>query len=1224
MRKILFLFAALIMSVCSAMADNITSLEQVQEDALYTLSCGRGYITVKNDYTKLYGSNQNPKTDAAANTFDAENEAFQFKFVKEGDNYYLYNVLANKYSKNDGTLVDDIADAAAISFRAWSNNTVQPYWDDTHNLNLGGSNEIAITSWKTQDPGDSFTITKLEILDYTVTVVGLTGQGGVSYKGTEYAGGATFKAAVANVALFAPVAVGGYDATISVVDNTVTVTYTRTAVSPGNYVSFLNKGHNLYLGVNANGTQLSSTATYTKANAWQLVADGTNYKLYNPESDVYAGKIASRNGAIATVSEENAGVYTIASNGNYYTLKCTNGANTGFDYFHQVNWSENAVVDWNASADASQWTIALVEYTPSVKYEVTYNYLFEGDNVGSETIRVDAGAEYPDPILAFYGYTMSAKPEGTVTENCSADITLTWSDLFKVATITDGQFAPGTKWYFLENGKNKVNGYAVYDNNEAAKSTFTTTAGSSDSYKWCFVRKPGTVFFYLYNKQAGAATPLREQLSSNSGYAANHNQGYCVIKEEGTNEMALKLEANGAGFALRLADVAGTCLLGKHVGTNLSIWGNGASLGDDGSRFVISEVPDVFHYSVAFVGAPAGETPQITVGEDTFEDGDEFDSEVAVAQTDIHATEYAGYSSVITVENYVITVTYNVKAISELSELVQGQVYTITAGGTRGAFVYTENGLNSTTKLSIDADETSENQQFLFVQKDGAYYLYSVGAHAFINVTGQNANNNRAVACGAKPVNTTLEFLASQHASKATHPVVLNIDGHHVGVSNGFQPAVITHYNSLNDEGNSLRILPVAGTTVDVTDILAAMDALDWDAYMALYNTLDAYPIGEGFGKYADIATEDGEYTLEYQKFMYYVDYNMKEESRYESNMEEMQWFLDHMQINLPKAGDLLVIKGAKTGMYVYADADAEADNGASTQLAQGELGAPNAPEDYDKWASAIFYFDGEHLISYNSPSGSGFYVFRSGLSNNPAADKDEISFHEGTKVGCYRIHTKNANSNWYDYHETTGRINRWSANDAELTNFVLEQPSYDYIHVGSTGYATVCLPVDVAWEYGESGAFTVNEVDGELKATPIRGCIPAGVPAIITGEPNQSYILKPAGRWASAEDEQFTTNVLKGTYGAIAKPENALVFNFVDDVAGFYGYNGSFLNGFKAYYENGEAASALRINFENTLTAIESAVEAAQGNEIFDLQGRRVNNAAHGLFIQNGKKVIK
>lgn len=366
--------------------------------------------------------------------------------------------------------------------------------------------------------------------------------------------------------------------------------------------------------------------------------------------------------------------------------------------------------------------------------------------------------------------------------------------------------------------------------------------------------------------------------------------------------------------------------------------------------------------------------------------------------------------------------------------------------------------------------------------------------------------------------------------------------------------------------------------------------------------------IGEGFGKYHF----DGDKTYGYAEAVEAC-----------TTAEEVTTLINSVAINLPKAGDLLVFCGATTGKYVYADAESASNDG-SKQLAQGDLGWPNDPADYDKWASAIFYYDGLHLISYSSPTATGLYVFRSNLDSNPLnATKDEITFHEGSKVGCYRIHTDNANSNWYDYYGTTGRINRWSANDAELTNFRIEQPSYDYVHIGSAGYATVCLPVDVAWEYGEHGAYTVNDVDGVLKATPISGCIPAGVPALITGEPG-NYILKPAGRWASADAEQFTTNVLRGTYAAMEKPANALVFNVLDETPGFYGYTGSYLNGFKAYYENPTGASNLRINFEGTLTAIESAVETAQGHQLFDLQGRRVNGAAHGLFIQNGKKVIK
>ena len=46
-------------------------------------------------------------------------------------------------------------------------------------------------------------------------------------------------------------------------------------------------------------------------------------------------------------------------------------------------------------------------------------------------------------------------------------------------------------------------------------------------------------------------------------------------------------------------------------------------------------------------------------------------------------------------------------------------------------------------------------------------------------------------------------------------------------------------------------------------------------------------------------------------------------------------------------------------------------------------------------------------------------------------------------------------------------------------------------------------------------------------------------------------------------------------------------------------------------------------LSFDDEVTGISSVVNTQSFNGIFDLQGRRVNNATHGLYIQNGKKVL-
>lgn len=1231
MRKILFLFAALIMSVCSAMADNITSLEQVQADALYTFSCPRGYLTVNSEKTQLRGSEQ---SGAISSSFDAEDTAFQFQFVQADGQYYLYSVAAEKYVKvvdKQGTLVATTEEADVLGFRG-QGTTVQPWFESesaSKNLNFGGGKQVIIDGWTDADDGNRFAITKVEILDYTVTVEGLTGQGGVSYKGTEYADGATFKAAVANVALFAPVAVDGYGVALSVNGNTVTVTYTEVptwksyeewdvAGKGADVVKSAATGYYAILGwdqQNIKNKYLYDNGTKVQGKAWENQPElvwfaekqsNGKYTFRNFKTGKYI-TITSSNGAALNMSE-NATELNFVFSGE--TAAIHNGSH-GID----VGWSGDGPTAWAGTSPAGSRRLMIypVEFIPAVtKANVTYDYYFEGSKVASETIRINAGDEYPEPTMSFGGYTLSSKPEGNATADCTEQIQLTWNGPIEFTTVADDEFAATTKWYFIQNF---TNGYVAYDNNEAAQCSITT-AGTTDAYKWCFVRIPGTINFHLYNKQAGAATPLREQLSSNSGYAANHNQGYCVIKEEGTNDMPLYFFVNGDGFGIRLA-VDGKCNLGKHVGSKLSIWGNQATDGDNGSRFTFTEVVDR-DFTVSITGAPEG--TKVTYKEVKYGDGDVITAE-AVAPAEIVADEIAGYTAIVTVDGETINVVYTVKAISQLSELVQGQVYTITAGGTRGAFVYTENGLSSTTKESIAADETSENQQFLFVQKDGAYYLYSVGAHAFINVTGQNANNNRAVACGAKPVNTTLEFLANEHASKATHPVVLNIDGHHVGVSNGFQPAVITHYPSLNDEGNSLRILPVAGTTVDVTDILAAMDALDWDAYMALYNTLDAYPIGEGFGNYADIATEDGEYTLQYQKFMYYVDYNMKEESRYESNMEEMQWFLDHMQINLPKKGDVIRIKASEkwieTPTYLSGN-NSEANTGRAAFVVE--------PERENK--DVVWMYDGQFLTCYGTGLTAAINNRFMDIQMYPKTTRIEFQAAQNGTVGKYNI--KFGGSRFL-YTNTNNYTDAGDNPTSEGYNFELESAAdYFAIDYGTAGWASLYLPVDVALapEYGIEAAYIIkSEEDGYLKAEEIF-TLPGFTPAIVKVNPEMAQGGNPFAKGCSYGGTSIET-ALQGALWKQATPADTYVLNLNE--AGnpvFRHYTGTTLGHCKAYYQKpaGSSESVLRINFgeENPTAIMDAIMEAEFSGDVYDLTGRRINGVQNGVFIKNGRKVIK
>lgn len=68
----------------------------------------------------------------------------------------------------------------------------------------------------------------------------------------------------------------------------------------------------------------------------------------------------------------------------------------------------------------------------------------------------------------------------------------------------------------------------------------------------------------------------------------------------------------------------------------------------------------------------------------------------------------------------------------------------------------------------------------------------------------------------------------------------------------------------------------------------------------------------------------------------------------------------------------------------------------------------------------------------------------------------------------------------------------------------------------------------------------------------------------------------------------------------------------------------GAYLAVPKSELENQSAGRAFVFDFEGTITSIENAVSVDAKNEIYDLTGRRVVTAHNGVYVVNGKKIIK
>jgi len=197
---------------------------------------------------------------------------------------------------------------------------------------------------------------------------------------------------------------------------------------------------------------------------------------------------------------------------------------------------------------------------------------------------------------------------------------------------------------------------------------------------------------------------------------------------------------------------------------------------------------------------------------------------------------------------------------------------------------------------------------------------------------------------------------------------------------------------------------------------------------------------------------------------------------------------------------------------------------------------------------------------------------------------------------------------------------------DVEL----LYDTEYDEVPVVMTDakYATFCAPFDVNVPYGMT-AYTVQGVnaDTSLDMTDVEGVIPANTPVILSG--NAAKSLTAYGVAAPAAPE---AGMLTGVYSDTEAPVGSYVLQNNNGVVGMYQVvagqqptikaNRAYMtvpaSNAKAFFFNGDDADeATGINGPiPTFSEVEGAV--------YNMAGQKVNKTVKGMYIINGKKVLK
>lgn len=184
-------------------------------------------------------------------------------------------------------------------------------------------------------------------------------------------------------------------------------------------------------------------------------------------------------------------------------------------------------------------------------------------------------------------------------------------------------------------------------------------------------------------------------------------------------------------------------------------------------------------------------------------------------------------------------------------------------------------------------------------------------------------------------------------------------------------------------------------------------------------------------------------------------------------------------------------------------------------------------------------------------------------------------------------------------------------------------------LKVGASGYATLMLGYNATIPTGAT-CYKAMANGTYATLTAIEGTLAANTAVVVKAEADD-YVFEPVDYASAVEGNELlgtlSTKSINPESGTtcyvLAKPEGQEV--------GFYRAtltDGSFLNtANKAYLPVTAAAAARFISFDfGTETGIDE-LKAENGNlktETFDLAGRRVQGAQKGIFIVNGKKVIK
>ncbi|MCR4921639.1 MAG: chitobiase/beta-hexosaminidase C-terminal domain-containing protein [Bacteroidaceae bacterium] len=241
-------------------------------------------------------------------------------------------------------------------------------------------------------------------------------------------------------------------------------------------------------------------------------------------------------------------------------------------------------------------------------------------------------------------------------------------------------------------------------------------------------------------------------------------------------------------------------------------------------------------------------------------------------------------------------------------------------------------------------------------------------------------------------------------------------------------------------------------------------------------------------------------------------------------------------------------------------------------------------------------YFEDGKLFDANGASVTPYNTFK--IENMPVFEKGAYYDITGVVV----------------IYNNTVEIAPLSADQVQAVNVMAE-------YVFNPGWSTFICPYDVTL-FEELEAFVVDGVENDvLVLGPVNNIIPANTPVVISAK----SISTIAVNGNKVKPVSNTVGLLTGVYEDTAAPAGSYVLQKLNDQVAFYPVQEEkpiTVPAGRCYLMPGVVG--VKAFMLNEATGIENIQGASVQGEMFDLAGRRVSNPTKGIYIVNGKKVLK